>query len=275
MQPATALPTASRPGRSPVGLALGWLRGRRELVIDLVVVAALWQLSSLFLPPILAPSLADIGRELLKTLTTLGDLAHIAATVGRILLALGVSFLLGAVFGVAMAGSEPIRRYLEPLLHMVQGVPALSWVVFAVIWFSQVELRILFVLIITTVPNFALHIQDAVRSVSRELWELAQAFRASRAQTIRTLVLPSIAPEVLTAWKVNVGNATRVAVVAELVGATLGVGYQLLSAQQLFNMAGAISWTLVLVLSLSIIQMVLAAIEHSMLRWRPPREAAP
>jgi NitT/TauT family transport system permease protein len=60
-----------------------------------------------------------------------------------------------------------------------------------------------------------------------------------------------------------------------LVGATLGVGYQLLSAQQVFNMAGAIAWTLVLVLALAIIQMTLATIEHSLLQWRPPREATP
>jgi NitT/TauT family transport system permease protein len=258
---------------SPAAAPLAWLRQRKELVIDVVVVAALWQLSSYFLPPILAPSLGDIWRELARTLTTVGDLANIGATVARLLLSLLISFLLGAAFGVTMALSEPTRRYLEPLLHMIQGVPALSWVVFAVIWFAQVEPRILFVLIVTTTPNFALHIQDAVRAVPRDMWELTRAFRASRLQTIRTLVIPAVVPELLTAWKVNVGNATRVAVVAELVGATLGVGYQLLNAQQVFNMAGAIAWTVDLVLALAIIQMVLSALERYLLRWRPPHEA--
>jgi NitT/TauT family transport system permease protein len=86
------------------------------------------------------------------------------------------------------------------------------------------------------------------------------------------LVIPAITPEVLTAWRVNVGNSTRVAVVAELVGATLGVGYQLLSAQQVFNMAGAISWTIVLVLALYAIQGVLGALDRYLLRWRPAAE---
>ena len=43
-------------------------------------------------------------------------------------------------------------------------------------------------------------------------------------------------------------------VVAELVGATGGVGYQLLRQQQLFDMAGAIAWTLQLVLFVLVVQ---------------------
>jgi ABC-type nitrate/sulfonate/bicarbonate transport system permease component len=250
------------------------LRRRKALLIDLAVIAGLWELSAFWLPPILAPSLADIGRELLRTITSSASLTHIGATVARILFALWISFLVGGALGLAMGLSDPARRYIQPLLHMIQGVPSLSWVVFAVIWFSQVELRILFVLVITTIPSFALQIEDAVRGIPRDLWELVRALRASQSQMIRMLVIPSIIPEVLTAWKVNVGNATRVAVIAELVGGTLGVGYQLLMAQQVFNMAGAIAWTAVLVMALALIQSGLSALDTYLLRWRPVHEAA-
>lgn len=250
------------------------IRGRKEAIVSVAVIAALWQVSSYVLPPILAPSLGEIGRELLRTVTTRAELAHIGATVGRIVVSLLLSFLVGGACGLLMALFDPARRYLQPVLHMIQGVPALSWVVFAVIWFANVEIRILFVLVVTAVPNFALHIQDAVRGIPRDLWELTRAFRATLPQTIRMLVIPAVVPEVLTAWKVNVGNTTRVAVVAELVGATLGVGYQLLSAQQVFNMAAAIAWTIVLMAALGVIQAVLTRLDHHLLRWRPAREAA-
>lgn len=250
------------------------LRARKESIVTVAVIAALWQVSSWFLPPILAPSLEEIARELFRIAASAGELAHIAATVSRILISLVLSFVIGGVCGLLMALFTPVRRYLQPLLHMIQGVPALSWVVFAVIWFANPELRILFVLVITAVPNFALHLNDAVRSIPRDLWELTRAFRASVPQTVRILVVPAVMPDVLTAWKVNVGNATRVAVVAELVGATLGVGYQLLSAQQVFNMAAAIAWTIVLVAALALIQVVLDRLDAWLLRWRPVREGA-
>ena len=128
--------------------------------------------------------------------------------------------------------------------------------------------------VIITIPSFALQIEDAVRGIPRDLWELVRAMRASQSQMIRMLVIPSIIPEVLTAWKVNVGNATRVAVIAELVGGSLGVGYQLLMAQQVFNMAGAIAWTAVLVMALALIQSGLSVLDTYLLRWRPVHEAA-
>ncbi len=244
------------------------------MLVTVTVLAALWQASSYFLPPILAPSLLEIGRELLHIGRTPGELAHIGATVARILVSLLLSFAIGGACGLLMALFDPMRRYVEPLLHILQGVPALSWVVFAVIWFAQPELRIIFVLVVTATPAFALHLHDAVRGIPRDLWELTRAFRASLPQTIRLLVVPAVVPDVLTAWKVNVGNATRVAVVAELVGATLGVGYQLLSAQQVFNMAGAVAWTVVLVVALGLIQAVLGRLDARLLRWRPVREAS-
>ena len=68
------------------------------------------------------------------------------------------------------------------------------------------------------------------------------------------MIWPTVLPGILTAWKVNLGNAARVVVVAELVGATGGVGYELLQQQQLFDMAGAMAWTLQLVFFVLVVQ---------------------
>ena len=86
------------------------------------------------------------------------------------------------------------------------------------------------------------------------------------------MIIPAVLPDILTAWKVNLGNASRVVVVAELVGATGGVGYELLQQQQLFDMAGAIAWTLVLVCFVLVVQRLLTLLETWMLRYRPASE---
>src|SRR5258708_29139112 len=90
----------------------------------------------------------------------------------------------------------------------------------------------------------------------------------------RVLIVPTILPGILTAWKINLGNSARVVVVAELVGATGGVGYELLRQQQLFDMAGALAWTLQLVLFVLIVQQTIVAIETWMLRYRAVSERA-
>jgi NitT/TauT family transport system permease protein len=88
------------------------------------------------------------------------------------------------------------------------------------------------------------------------------------------MILPAILPDILTAWKVNLGNASRVVVVAELVGATGGVGYELLQQQQVFDMAGALAWTLQLVFFVLIAQRIIAFIETRAFRYRAVSERA-
>jgi ABC-type nitrate/sulfonate/bicarbonate transport system permease component len=87
-------------------------------------------------------------------------------------------------------------------------------------------------------------------------------------------VWPSILPDIFTSWKVNLGNVSRVVVVAELVGATSGVGYQLLEQQQQFDMAGAMAWTLVLVIFVTVAQKFVSVMENILLKYRPKSERA-
>ncbi len=250
----------------------GALRARRPLFIGLGVIAILWQLSTYFLPPIIAPPLQDIAAAIWQIFSSYEQLVHLLTTGLRVLVALIVSFIIGAVVGIAMGTFDKVNEYSKPLLHFIQGIPALSWVIFAVIWFANVELRIGFILLIVTMPAFALYIDGAVRSVRLDFVHLGQAFRASWVQRFRMITIPAIVPEVMSSWVVNLGAGVRVAMVAELIGSTTGVGFQLLNAQALFDMAGAIAWTLSLVTLLSVYLGAIGFVESRLLAWRPRGE---
>jgi len=57
------------------------------------------------------------------------------------------------------------------LVAFFQGIPALSWVVFAIIWFHGIEFRVFFIMVMTTLPAFTFQILDAFRSMSKDLFE--------------------------------------------------------------------------------------------------------
>jgi NitT/TauT family transport system permease protein len=250
------------------------LKEHQPAVVDLIAVAVLWQISTYFFSPAIVPPLGDIGRAIWRIFSQWSNLVSLLATSLRVLVALLFAFVLGTALGVTMGLFKGVRTYARPLLHMIQGVPALSWVVFAVIWFAQVEVRIAFILLIGTLPAFALYIDSAVQSVNLDLIHLGQAFRASRTQSLTKIILPAIVPEIMSAWTVNLGNGVRVAVIAELIGSTVGVGFQLLQAQSVFDMAGAVAWTLSLVAVLFVYQGIISFCEGRLLAWRPRSEVA-
>ena len=237
-------------------------------------IAALWQVASLFFPPYLFPSVPDIVVRTVGIVFSWPLLSEVLVTAARIFAGLLGAFLLGGVTALAIGRSPSVESYVNPVLAFLQGIPALSWVVITVIWFHGIEFRIFFIMVITTLPAFTFQVLDSYRSMSKDLFEMTMSFRPRRWTLFRVLIVPTIVPGILTAWKVNLGNAARVVVVAELVGATGGVGYELLRQQQLFDMAGALAWTIQLVLFVLLVQWAIVAVENWLLRYRPVSERA-
>ena len=256
------------------GLQLfGW-RIRPEGVVALVGLAVVWQIVSYFTPPFLFPSVPQIAARFVEIFSTWGTAYDAVATGLRMLAGLTGAFVLGSILAMLMARSDAFERYCYPLLNFNQGIPALSWVVISIIWFRGIEFRIFFIMVIITIPSFEFQVLDSYRSMSKDLFEMTLAFRPSRYDLFRTLIWPTVLPGILTAWKVNLGNASRVVVVAELVGSNGGVGDELMRQQQTFDMAGAIAWTIVLVVFVLAMQGVIGAIEAHALRYRPAAERA-
>ncbi|MGA7803076.1 ABC transporter permease [Bradyrhizobium sp.] len=262
--------------RLPDGPGWSFVVGRRVFfyVLPFAVLAALWQVAAQFFPPFLFPSLVEVFKRCIGIFTDWSQFSDVLATVLRILAGLAGAFIIGATLAVMMARSRAANEFISPILTLFQGIPALSWVVFAIIWFHGIEPRIFFIMLMTTLPAFTFQVLSALQGMSRDLVEMVMSFRPTRIKLFRTMIIPAILPDILTAWKVNLGNASRVVVVAELVGATGGVGYELLQQQQVFDMAGALAWTLQLVFFVLIAQAVLTLIETTAFRYRAVSERA-
>jgi NitT/TauT family transport system permease protein len=245
-----------------------------QATASMLALAAAWQILSFVFPAFLFPPVPAIVSRTIEILITGSLLFDVLLTGWRIFAGLFGAFIVGGVIAMLIGQSRTAENFITPVLTFFQGIPALSWVVFAIIWFHGIEFRVWFIMLMTTLPAFTFQILDAFRSMSKDLFEMTMAFRPSRLKLFRFLIMPTILPGILTAWKVNLGNAARVVVVAELVGATGGVGYELLRQQQLFDMAGAMAWTLQLVLFVLVVQQTITALETWMLRYRAVSERA-
>jgi ABC-type nitrate/sulfonate/bicarbonate transport system permease component len=239
------------------------LRFPREMVIALLVLAVAWQVVSLFVPPFVVPG----WERILRSLAGL-RLDFVLVTLARVAVALALSFALGLGLAVLMYASTPVERYGRPIVRLLMAVPVVCWILFAVLWFKWVELRIAFVLIVVCGPVFLVDLLDAMRGVSKDLRDMLRSFRPTRAQLFTKLVLPATLPAMLTSWKINLSLAIRVVTIAELVGAVTGIGYGLVVAQELFSVAEVFAWTLILVVLLFLAEAALTRIEDRVLRWR-------
>ncbi len=244
-------------------------RTHRARIVSLCGLAAVWQILSLFFPPYLVPSVPEILGELGRIFITPKLIEHFAVSIGRLLMGVSVAFVLGGLVALCMSFSVQIERHVSPIVEFLMGIPSLSLVVIVIIWVPEVEVRVFVVLLLVCFPFFTVQILDGIKGVSKDLVEMLRIFRPRRTQLLTKLILPGVVPAILTSWKVTIAFGTRAVIIAELVGATKGIGNRLLTAQEEFEMDDALAWTLTLVIFLGFAQFVIASIEKRLLRWRP------
>jgi len=243
---------------------------RREgLVPVLVVVVGLVvavQIASFYLPPFVMPSPLTIFKATIEILQT--DYVHIGVTALRLLVAILFAMALGVLLGIVMGIFPRIRPYIRALVIIDTGIPALSWMLLAIFWFGEPEVRIFFILSVILVPFYALSIFDGIRSLPRDWVDMIESFRPRRWQVLRYLILPHIVPYVLTTTKSVIGYAVRMVIFSELIASAIGIGSRMSLAQSMFRIDSVLGWTVILIVLNLMLQAALTALEKHLLKWR-------
>lgn len=255
-------PSGRRPSKF-FTFSLSW-----KSVFPFVVLAIGWQIASYLSPPYLFPGLEAIFAAAWNILTTPDLLYQGFVTWARLLGAVIASLIIGIPIGLAMGMSNRLDEFVRPIVKFIMGVPALNWVIIVIIWFQNTELRIGFVLVMLCTPITIFCIYDGVRSIDRKLTDMVLSFGASDLQYMRLLLWPYVKAFAFTAAKLNVANAIRTVIVAELVGASAGIGKELDLAKNVFDMAAVLAWTLLMVLMLLTMVKGIEGLERVVLRWR-------
>lgn len=234
-----------------------------------VILAMLaWQLASTRFPPFLFPPLQDIASTFVKLLLDGTLLKTSGHTYLRILVALAVAFVVATGAGIAGGLNRGFDRVVMPFVQFKQGVPSVCWIIFSILWFRDIEIRIAFIIVISTFPSFYFLTRDSVRSIPVDLWEMVRAWLPTQSQIVRKLIFPAIVPSMATGLRINIGTAARVAIFAELLGGVSGVGYYLRVAEEQFQMNVVMAWTIVLVVLILVSDKLMALLEARLLRAR-------
>jgi len=241
-----------------------------DVFATVVVVALLllaMEISSWYVPDYIMPSPGAVLKAAVKLAAE--DYEHVFATLGRLMLAILFSMVVGVLIGLIMGVFETVRPYLRALVIIDTGIPALSWILLAVFWFKNPEIRIFFILTVILLPFYALNVYDGIRALSKDHVDMIESFRPSRLQVLRYLIMPHIVPYILLTTKSLIGYATRMVIFAELVAAAVGVGSRMGLAQSTFNIDQVLAWTFFLVILNITLQVLVTGAEKVLLKWRP------
>ncbi|MDV6263810.1 ABC transporter permease [Rhodococcoides yunnanense] len=249
-----------------------WQRYRWTVlrVLSPVALLVFWQIASAagvlserVLP---APSLIfDAGLELLRN----GELADALAISGtRVVQGLVLGGLIGVALGALVGLSKLAEATVDPPLQMLRALPHLGLIPLFIVWFGIGETpKILLVALGVAFPLY-LNTFSAIRQIDRDFLDTAVVLGFSRRQRFTTIILPSIAPQLLVGLRQSLAIAWLSLIVAEQINAESGLGYIINNARDFLRLDTIIFGLVVYALMGIATDGIVRVLEKRALRYR-------
>ena len=202
-----------------------------------LAVLVFWQLGS---------SLGAIPERILPAPTTILAAGWEVATNGTLLDALLVSsqrvllgFALGAVLGISLGVLTGMSRFadtaVDPLIQAARALPHLGLVPLFIIWFGIGELPKVLIISLGVLYPLYLNTASGFRQIDPKVLEAGHVMGFGFFQRLRTIIIPSAAPQLFVGLRQASAAAWLSLIVAEQVNAREGLGFLINNARDFYR----------------------------------------
>jgi NitT/TauT family transport system permease protein len=166
-------------------------------------------------------------------LAEMGFAKDIGWTVWRVLGGFVIAAALALPLGVLMGAYKPVEAFFEPFVSFARYLPASAFIPLLILWAGIGEAQKLALIFIGSFFQLVLMIALQVGGTRRDLVEAAYTLGASDAGIVRRVLIPAAAPQIAETLRLVLGWAWTYVIVAELIGASNGIGHMITDSQAL------------------------------------------
>ncbi|MEJ1160633.1 ABC transporter permease [Prosthecomicrobium sp. N25] len=192
----------------------------------------------------------------------------VAASLSHYVVGLLVGAGLGIGFGLLTGMYRPVEEATAGIVRVLRPIPGLAWVPFAILWFGVEPSAAIFIIAVGVfwIVYFATH--GAVRSVDRDLLEVAAAFgfRSGPARLAK-IVAPAATPGILVGIRTALGQAWMAVVAAEIFGVH-GLGQRMMAASSLLATDIVVVYMLTMAALYGLFDAGFVRLQNRLLQWK-------
>lgn len=237
---------------------------------------AVWELlASLNLwPRVLFPAPREVLATFVADVRTGVLLVNMAVSLKSLAFGFAVGTLLAIPLAYVMGLSRFGRAFFDPLVNLLQAIPGLAWIPFAILWFGLGQGAVTFIIVMSVFFPVLHNVLTGIRMVEPVLVEASQTLGAGRAAVIFHVIFPSTLPNLMTGIRLGIAFGFRSLVGGEMIASSDGIGFAIFNAQQYMQSARIVVGMLAIgVAWLLMDRLLLRPIEtRTVMRWGLMRE---
>ncbi len=217
----------------------------------------------------------DIAKRLYELFATGEIWPSLAVTGKELVLSYVIGVTLGLLLGYALGRAPRAARIVEPYVMAFYGIPKIALAPLFVIWFgigiwSKVMLAGTMVFFLVFYNVYA-----GVRSIDREVVNLAMVLGANERQLGRHIYLPAAAPFLLLGMRMAIPYAVIGVIVGEFTSSIAGLGLFINYASSTSAPASVFAGIFILLAFVMVMNALATRLERRLLRWRPSMQGVP
>lgn len=166
-------------------------------------------------------------------------------SISRLLVGFAISFIVGALFGLAMWRSKSVDELLGPLFLGLQTLPSVCWVPLAILLpkLGISERGLLFVLVMGSLFAMAIALRDGLRAIPPVYQRAGLMLGARGWRMYRYVLLPASLPALASSLRQGFSFAWRSLMGAEMIFAVQnrGLGFLLASGREYADIAQVVA----------------------------------
>lgn len=232
------------------------------------VFVALWQWGSHALGEFLLPSPLVVFRQALALLQNFKQ-NQLDISLWRAIIGVGGALILGLSIGFIAGTSRMIMTMLKPLITVLLATPPIIWVVMALFWFGFGNASVLFTIMIIVTPLTFASAAVGISSLNKQTAEVFTAYKLGFAKKMRYFYLPHLTAYVISGVSVALATGVRVVVMAELLGATDGIGAKIADARTMLETPTVIAYVVLIIGLVSLFEyLIIKPLEILFMPWK-------
>ena len=240
----------------------------------LALVLLAWEFvpPALGMPKFITPTLSDCLVELQRMWVQERLLTHITSTASYTVLGFVIGSLLGAILGYLLGMSAFWEKVLSPYILALQIAPKVAFAPLFIMWFGYNATPKLLVTVLIVFFPVLVNVLQAMRTVDRDLVNLARAYNLSRWGIFFKVEMPSTLPNLMAGLRIASTLAVIGVTVGELVGGNIGLGFLISFGGGQANAAMVFNAIVFLTLIGIVLYGLLVRIEERVLHYLPKVE---
>jgi len=250
---------------SRLSLGRGWL-WRSASLIGLVAV---WEIAARLAGSNMLPTPVAVLAAVYRY-TRSGQLPlELGITLARVGAAFVVAMTVGTVIGFMMGRSRKLNLLLDGPLVLALNIPALVIIILCYLWLGLTEVAVIVAVAFNKIPVVVVTTREGTRAIDSRLLAVAQVYRVPRTVTLYRVILPQLYPYLIASARNGLALIWKIVLVAELLGRSNGVGFELSVFFQYFDITSILAYTLAFAAVVMVIEAgVMRPLEKRLMRWR-------